>query len=171
MTIPALKLEVKKDGFQQLQSGAYKLTVTLQPADMHDNDENLLLDFIKAPMGQRYYIGMAEIGDDERPVSSQSKPAQASVSQRKPAATRAEKARRMCGIEAFQKFMINKHGRVWPTDPEATDYERTDYHVKQTCGVNSKSELDTQSVPMKRWDGLLAEYEQSVGRMAARTGG
>lgn len=90
------------------------------------------------------------------PGSSQSKPAQANPSQRKPAATRAEKARRLCGVPEFQKFM------------RCGDYYETSRAVKNRCNVLSKRMFDTGMDAAHRWDTLLAEYEQHTGRMAEK---
>lgn len=101
---------------------------------------------------------------------SQCKPVQASTSQRKPAATLAEKMRRLCGVEAFQHFMQSKSDGGWDASvPVTNKYERTSARVKHFCMIKSKAELDTNPEAAKRCNTLLAEYEQSVGRMATRT--
>ena len=157
--IPALQLEVKKDGWQQLQSGSYKLTVTLNPADFKGNEESLLLDFIRAPMGQRYMIGMAKIGEDEQPEKPKREPAQ----------SRAELARRLCGVPAFQDWMRNRFG---PANISGDCYLMTSDWVKLACDVESKSELDppdgnaTGYAPAEAWDKLVSEFRQATGKEA-----
>jgi hypothetical protein len=65
MAIPALQFEVKKDKWEQLQNGTYKLTVTINPMDLTDNNERLLLDFVRSPPGTRFVLAAAQITDTE----------------------------------------------------------------------------------------------------------
>lgn len=124
-----------------------------------------------ADLRSRWQLAFVEIGADEQPVSPRTKSA------RKPAATRAEKARRMCGVKEFQDW--TKSGRTGNLEPDAqwelssNDYRyvTTSRWIKEQCHVRSKSEFDTNEMAAINWDALLAEYEQSVGRMATRTGG
>ncbi len=95
-------------------------------------------------------------------AAKQEKPA------RKPAATRAEKARRMCGVEQFQGFVFQRAPNA-VRDGRGGAYQTASDGVKEICGVVTKADLDVLPVPMKRWDALFAEYEQSVGRMAQVT--
>lgn len=182
MTIDALRLEVKKDKWEQLQNGTYKLQVTVNPADLNDNADDVLLQFIKAGMGERFMMGVAKIGPDEQP--EQPKGAQASCKpleqkaetskHRPPATTRAEKARRLCGVVQFQDWMKDRNGvQNWPTEwhSKPARYQQVSFWIKQACNVQSKTELDptdgaTFCNAGNLWDALLAEYEQQAGRMA-----
>ena len=57
----AISLEAKKDALAQRQNGDWKVSFTVQGADM---DPRLT----QAPMGTRYAVVLVEIGDDELPV-------------------------------------------------------------------------------------------------------
>jgi hypothetical protein len=153
MTIPALQFEVKKDGFSQLQSGAYKLTLTLNPTDLDDNGQGLLLDFIKAPMGQRYMLGMAAIGDDEQPIASEPKKA-GPPTQRFQDFPRAKQAALKCKEVAFVEWL------------EEDGEEGAAMWVRAHCRVQSRAELDTNDEAGDLWDKLFATYEQETSRMA-----
>lgn len=145
--IQALRLEVKKDKWEQLQNGTYKLQVTVNPADLNDNADAVLLQFIKAGMGDRFMMGVAKIGEDEQPEKTE-KP------KRPPATTRAEKARRLCGVPEFQQWL------------SVEGYEAASQAVKLRCAVGSKNLFDTDQAAAKAWDKMLTRYEQQSGRMA-----
>lgn len=174
MTVDALRLEVKKDKWEQLQNGTYKLQVTVNPADLNDNADDVLLQFIKAGMGDRFMMGVAKIGPDEQPEQ----PKAPEKPKRAPATTRAEKARRLCGVVQFQDWMRERNGvQVWPAEwhGESARYSQVSYWIKKECNVQSKSELDptdgaTFCNAGNAWDALLSEYEQQTGRMAERHG-
>lgn len=96
---------------------------------------------------------------------------------RSPATTRAEKARRLCGVVQFQDWMRNRNGvQSWPPEwhSEPARYQQVSFWVKEYCGVQSKSELDNSENqsqshdPAACWDMLLADYDQQTGRMAER---
>lgn len=147
-------IEVKKDGLRQMQDGTWKLSLTVHPNDMPTS-------LMTAPMGTRYGMALVEIGDDEQPVPSTTsrKPLEQKAEtskHRKPAGTRAEKARRMCGVATFQQFL------------GTTGYEMTSDFVKQKCGVTSKSTIDADKNAAMAWDRLFISYEQEYGRMAER---
>lgn len=165
MMTDALRLEVKKDKWEQLQNGTYKLQVTVNPADLNDNADDVLLQFIKAGMGERFMMGVAKIGPDEQPEQ----PKAPEKPKRAPATTRAEKARRLCGVAQFQDWIINR----WPmqADGEETQsrYELASNRVKTECGVQSKNDLVLSNpTAIRKFDALLTTYEQQAGRMAER---
>ena len=157
-------IEVKKDGLRQVQDGTWKLSLTIHPNDVPTA-------LLTAPMGTRYGMALVEIADDETrtPVADKSA--------RKPATTRAEKARRLCGVPSFQWFALHKRGMPNWASPDQDKYAFTSDWVKDWCDVGSKSELDPplgvnilNHGPAQAWDALLSEYEQSTGRMAERHG-
>ena len=111
-----------------------------------------------ADLRSRWQLAFVEIGDDEQPKKSK----------RKPATTRAEKARRLCGVPEFQEWLRQNETSwaAWPHDE--TKYASTSAWVKEICGIQSKSQLDIQKPAAAAWDALLESYEQSTGRMAER---
>ncbi len=152
MTIPALRFEIKKDDWRQLQNGTYKLTVTVNPTDLDDNGDALMLDFIKAPMGQRYMLGMAAIGDDEEPVTPTPEPERPKKAFRD--RPRSSQAFLKCDDMKFRNFI------GVATNAEAADW------VRQYCNVTSRAELDTCTMAGAHWDRLLTDYDQVTNRMA-----
>ena len=145
-------IEVKKDGLRQVQSGEWKLSLTLHPNDVPTA-------LLTAPMGTRYGMALVEIADDETRTPVADKPA------RKPATTRAEKARRLCGVPEFQNYLFVRFSGL---PKEITAYETASNCIKHHCGVQSKSDLDLDVRAAVRWDELLTDYEQSTGRMAEK---
>ena len=55
-----INMEVKKDGLQQLQSGSWKLTLTV-------NAEDMSMEIMQAPMGTPYGLAMVPIQYDDTP--------------------------------------------------------------------------------------------------------
>ena len=158
-------IEVKKDGLRQMQDGTWKLSLTVHPSDM---PTKLMTD----PMGTRYGMALVQILDNEETRELDEKP------KRKPADTRAEKARRLCGVVQFQEWVKARNGaQHWPPEwhNETARYQQVSFWVKQECGVGSKAQLDPSwgvnvrhHKPAAAWDTLLADYEQSTGRMAEK---
>ena len=156
MTIPTHQFEAKVRAVTRRTNKSgdwWSVTLEVQP---HDFDEALCT---MAQAQQRVQAVLAAIGDNEQPVEV--KPA------RKPATTRAEKARRLCGVPQFQEFM-----RLWANVPAWSKdwdrYEQTSHWLKLYLCIDSKAVLDTHTSPAAAFDRLLAEYEQSTGRMAER---
>ena len=93
---------------------------------------------------------------------------------RPPAQSRAELARRLCGVAAFQEFMLRKYSVDCNWAEGADRYYFTSEWIKQECGVNSKSELDppdgnaTGYAPAEAWDKLVSEFRQATGKEAER---
>lgn len=149
----ALRLEVKKDQWRQNQGGDYKLTFTVNPTDLDDNAQDLLMDFFKAPMGAVYMLGAARVGDDGQPVKAS--PAAPEKRQR----SDAEMAGIYCNDPKFQ-IWLEKTGRTTTAHPNnAAEY------VRWFCGVKSRSEIGNNMAAVK-WQSLKAEFDESVGRRA-----
>ena len=141
---------------------------------IHPNDVPQAL--WNADLRSRWQLAFVEIDDQEQPVApseGHSKPPQATPSQRKPAATRAEKARRLCGVKAFQDWMRDRNGvQSWPPEwhSEPVRYAQVSFWIKQACNVTSKNVFDERIDAGLDWDRLLTEYEQATGRMAVKHG-
>ena len=145
-------IEVKKDGLRQVQDGTWKLSLTVHPEDMPTS-------LMQAPMGTRYGMALIEIGDDEMPVQKQRQPAQ----------SRAERARRLCGVHQFQDWLFEfTFGNNVERDPDP--YRDASIRIKKICKVKSKSELDppdgnaTGYAPAEAWDKLVSEFRQATGK-------
>jgi hypothetical protein len=165
----ALRLEVKKDGFSQLQSGNYKLTVTLNPTDLDDNTQSLLLDFIKAPMGAIYMLGMARVDDVGEPAAKPKK--------RFHELPYSQQAALRCKEEQFHVFLHNTRTQAHVDARVNVDHRWADLSmipregmegicinlVRRICNVGSRSLLDSQEEAGQCWQSLNAEYEQWAG--------
>ena len=157
MTVPTHQFEAKVRAVTRRTNKSgdwWSVTLEIQP---HDFDEALCT---MAQAQQRVQTVIAAIGDNEQPVEV--KPA------RKPATTRAEKARRLCGVPAFQAWAFQQFGgdvNKWPVDER---YQIVSDWLKKRCGVGSKSRLDQFEPEGRLFEALLSEYEQSTGRMAER---
>ncbi len=167
----ALRLEVKKDSWKQNQDGTYKLSLTLNPTDLDDNAQNLLVEFIKAPMGTRYMIGMAEIGDDEQPVAKRAPAAPAAPEKpRKPlhGYSYAEQAGIRCKNPKFQDFLFGMYAADWGSQ-DKTGLDRdiiAVFVVRRICQVGSRADLKTNTVAADIWVNLNAEFEAWAGLTA-----
>ena len=154
----ALKLEVKKDGFAQLQTGNYKLTVTLNPTDLDDNTQSLLLDFIKAPMGTIYMLGMGRVGDDGEPAKTTPAPSETPGKPKKRfhELPLSQQAALRCGDQNFRAFL---HIDGW----ETYDAESAAEVVRSICNVDSRAELSTDAFAGQQWTNLNSKFEAWAG--------
>lgn len=154
----ALRLEVKKDQWRQNQGGDYKLTFTVNPTDLDDNAQDLLMDFFKAPMGAVYMLGAARVGDDGQPVKH------APAAPEKPRVPFHDKplsvqAGIRCSDPRFAKFLDATFGDAYGSPAD---------FVRQHCGVPSRKELDNLKNEVARGDWILlnAEFEKWAGYVA-----
>ena len=147
--IPSLKFDIKKDAWQQLQSGSYKVAITISPADLDDNRLEDLLRFMRAPMGQRYAAVLVEIGDDEQPVV---RPKDTREADKR---SRCQQAGILCKQQGFAAFLREHEGFGTPfIDPD--EVAET---VRKICGVQSRRELDSNKEAGAQWDRLAGRYE------------
>ena len=132
----AIPLEVKKDGMRQTHSGDWKITFTVQAADM---DQRLT----SAAMGTRFQVALVEIGDDELPTE---KP-KGKVDWRdlQPAA----QAGIRCADPVFRKFLFESYSNEWLESGEDASES-----VRLICGVESRSKLSTNHKARVLWHSL-----------------
>lgn len=135
----ALQFEVKKDKWEQLQNGSYKLTVTMNPTDLTDNNDGLLLDFIKCAPGSRFVLAAVRITEDEKPVKPKQKFEDMPPSQQ---------AGILCGEPGFQTWLLNKYPKAGTTAD----------CVRAYCGVSSRADLDSDPVAASNWRFLNDQY-------------
>lgn len=128
------RFEALRMGFKQDKEG-YILTLRLHPSDV---DQETILD----QAGQRYYITMARVDEDEQEVDHKVK-------------TQGEKLVQICGIvcndKDFQAWLV-KHGHAL----EATEKDAAEA-VRSIMNVGSRSELKTNVEAQKIFKALLAE--------------
>jgi hypothetical protein len=151
----AISLEAKKDALAQRQSGDWKISFTVQGADM---DARLT----KAAMGTRFAMVLVEIGDDELPVQKEApaKPRQATGSQSPPDGVRREKmdwrdmqpaaqAGIRCAEPVFWTFLREEQGQAYVNSEEqASEY------IRGFCAVKSRAELSTNHKARVIWHQL-----------------
>lgn len=134
----AIAFECKKDALRQTQSGEWKMTLTLQAADM---DQRVTT----APMGTRYQAVLVEVNDDETPKETKGKLDWREV---QPAA----QAGIRCAEPRFRDFIAVEYGMDTKTAQEAAEA------VRNICGVNSRSEFSTNQRKRVIWHQLDSKY-------------
>lgn len=133
--------EAKKHAWRQTQDGIVVSFV------IHPNDINAALAV--APLGTRYMIGVAEIGDDGRPVEAKTIP------QTGPAATKktwsnvplVQQAGIRCNEPAFHEFIA------------AADADAAAAYVRKFCKVTSRSAIKQGTSAGELWLHLERDYD------------
>lgn len=159
--------EAKKHGYRQTQDGVVVSFV------LHPND--LDAAFAVAPLGTRYMIGFAEIGEDEKPiapVAQRSEPAahNGSVEGSNPSGTTktrtpfnelklSQQAGIRCGDELFQQFMVERYAGPHAYRATADNAATT---VRELCNITSRSELDFSDMAGNIWKRTEQDYQQWV---------
>jgi hypothetical protein len=141
----AISFECKKDALQQRQSGDWKISFTVQGADM---DERIT----RAAMGTRFMAVLVEIGDDELPVQHPVQhPEKSGRDWRdlKPA----QQAGIRCGDPKFIAFLKEEHEPYW------TAYADPAKCVRSFCSIESRSELNTVHQARILWHQLDKQYQ------------
>ncbi len=136
----AIPLEMKKDAMRQAQSGDWKITFTIQAADM---DQRLT----GAAMGTRFQAALVEIGDDELPKQPNGKMDWREVQPAAQAGIRSHDKR-------FQDFLAVEYGKA--IDGPLT----TAAAIREICGVHSRSEFSTNHKARTLWHQLDSQYRQ-----------
>ncbi len=152
--------EAKKHAYRQTQDGIVVSFV------IHPND--LDAGFAVAPLGTRYMVGFAEIGDDGKPLETASltpeRPIRVSPEvenagsipapspkEKRPFASLplSQQAAIRCGDSKFQEYVASE------TNEEAAAY------VRKYCAVKSRSELDIPSNdwPRSHWQSLETNFQ------------
>lgn len=132
----AVNFEAKKDSLSQRQSGEWRLSFTVQAGDVP-------MELLTAQMGTRYMVALVEIGDDESPVEKpRDNPHKLS-----------QQSAMFCDEPRFAKFLSERHMGLYDGFHGAAD------SIRKYCGVQSRSELDTNPEAAARWRNLKAEYE------------
>ncbi len=138
----AIPLEIKKDAMRQTQSGDWKITFTVQAADM---DQRLT----SAAMGTRFQAALVEVGDDEMPVVAPPKQ-RMDWREVQPAAQAAIR----CNEIRFCDFLWSEHGFAIQNPEDAA------IAVRNLCGVKSRSELGTNHKARVLWHDLDCRYRE-----------
>ena len=135
----AIPLEIKKDAMRQTQSGDWKITFTVQAADM---DQRLT----SAAMGTRFQAALVEINDNEMPVEQPK--GKLDWREVQPAA----QAGIRCAEPRFRDYLAVEHGINTKTAQEAAEA------VRNLCGVNSRALLGVNHKARTLWRQLDSGY-------------
>lgn len=153
----SISLEAKKDALSQRQSGDWKVSFTVQGADM---DARLT----QAPMGTRFAMVLVEIGDDELPVQKEARtaPRPSVPSPQTDGARRMEwrelqpaaQAGIRCAEPMFRTFLKEAKGYGFLATDEAAAIA-----VREFCGITSRSELGTNHKARVIWKQLDDQFQ------------
>ena len=135
--VNAIPLEIKKDAMRQTQSGDWKITFTVQAADM---DQRLT----SAAMGTRFQAALVEIGDDEQPKGK--------LDWREVQPTAQAGIR--CNDPRFWQYLWEEQGL------QTTDKAEAEENVRRMCGVKSRSEFSTNHKARMFWHQLDEAFRE-----------
>jgi hypothetical protein len=145
----AISLEAKKDALAQRQSGDWKVSFTVQAADMNAR-------LTSAPMGTRFAMVLVEIGDDEEPVDrpeilARPRPDTAKRDWRD--LLPSQQAGIRCDEPSFVAFLREQRSDDWIETREPAEC------VRLICGVTSRSELTTNQKARVIWHQLDEQFQ------------
>ena len=119
--------------------------------------------------GSEIHVAVARMRIQDNTLAQKAKPS------KQPAQSRAERARRLCGVQKFRDWAVKRFapGESWRDISAADQYKFTSDWIKEYCGVNSKSELDPLTgnadwPPAKAFDKLYSEFRQATGKETER---
>lgn len=130
-----IQFEAVKVAIKQDRTG-YVLTLCIHPDEI---PEALLRDFV----GARYQTVMVRIDQNEQPYKRPQR--EHTVSNR---------AAILCKDPLFQKFLVES-GLAWDMSEKAAEA-----FVKQTCAIDSRSELDSDTEAKTTFEEIVKEYEE-----------
>lgn len=179
MSDTAAHCEAKLHGFRRTQDGVV-VSFTIHPQEV---PQALALD----PLGTRYVLALAQIGDDEQPVSPAgplnpepkertTSTADGSGPQTKPSMPAGEhKERRpwetlspqqqagiLCADKGFQKWVSL---RYLPAHGEECDAEDAAEWLRIELGIVSRKCLADQPAAIRRFNQIRAEFLEWAGRV------
>ena len=155
MTIPSVHTEAKLHAFRKTKDGIV-VSFVLHPEEIPDC---LSLD----PLGSRYILALAKIGDDEQPVEPPQRAASEKALLKAPRPFHTlpvgSQAALACKEASFRAFLLGHIGRVVANEQEAGAC------LRQHFAVNSRADI-----PPGVWAEFYSGYEQWAGKMAERHG-
>jgi len=126
----AVKVAIKQD------CTGYILTLRIHPDNI---PEALLRDFV----GARYQTVMVRIDENEQPYKRPQR--EHTVSNR---------AAILCKDQLFQRFLVES-GLSWDMSEKAAETS-----IKETCGIDSRSKLDSDADARSTFDEMIKEFEE-----------
>ena len=153
MAVPSSHCEAKKHAYRQTKDGIV-ISFVLHPNEVPD-------DLALAPLGARYMLGLARIGDDEEPQEPEQKPEKPKRPGR-PFADMppSQQAGMKCQDEEFQRWASRNN--PCPETARAL--------ILGTCGIKSRKELDSSGEASFAWDNMLARFHADTGRTTEQRG-
>jgi hypothetical protein len=97
-----------------------------------------------ARTGKRYTLMLIELTDQEEPVQQATKPMKLS-----------QIAGALCHDEKFREWCEKEFGEPCPHEPAAAEL------IRQMCGIESRSHLDTNNHAASLFREILADYDKS----------
>ena len=146
MTIPATHCEAKKHAYRQTKDGIV-ISFVLHPNEVPD-------DLALAPLGARYMLGLARIGNDEEPQEPEQKPKRPGTPFDKMPPS--QQAGILCNDVAFQE---------WANPIDQTPEGARNY-VLAYCEITSRRELDNLPRGDRGWPEILSNFRADTGRTA-----
>lgn len=149
--------EAKKHAYRQTQDGIVISFV------MHPDDVSQAIAM--APLGTRFMVGFAEIGDDERPVETpvgklEDEPPNAVMPKKRDAA---QIAGARCKDKNFQHFIHENYNHLWKgtwnNGDEDYDERETVRLVRFICGVQSRAHIPDNPTALERWQHLEGRFQ------------
>lgn len=153
----AYRMEAKKDGLRQTQTGDVKLTFTIHPQDMH---ANLYSD----PMGQRYVLVAVPIDDNDSPLppTVNSGPDNSVKAGGKPVTDSSSAGRepRKWGDIPYveQAGILSQDQRFWRYT-QSDSAESAAQAIRLACGVKSRKEILPGTYAGRLFDDLCKGYQ------------
>jgi hypothetical protein len=153
--VPAVYCEARKAAYRQTAQGLV-VSFVVHPSDM---PEALAV----APLGTRYYIALAEIGDDEEPVEKPNGRERYRVAPpMEQALIRAAALPRDAQFRAWVAYM--RSGAL--NAPEATEKGAADYIRELCCEGSSRSLIGEDQEAYERFLALELDYRIAIGQAA-----
>ncbi len=169
MAVPSSHCEAKKHGYRQTEAGIV-ISFVLHPHEVPD-------DLALAELGTRYMLALVRIGDDEEPQAPHpsphaardkteeydmrpKRPSPLSWDELKPS----NQAGIKCNDKAFQDWAVDGS---YPEKAMAAYARRA---ILDACGIQSRTELDSNDGARRLWEAMLARFHTATGRTAEQRG-
>jgi len=153
--VPAVYCEARKAAYRQTAQGLV-VSFVIHPSDM---PEPLAI----APLGTRYYLAVAEIGEDEQPVERPSRQERyRAAPPMEQALLRAAALPRDAQFRAWVGYM--RSGAL--NAPEATEKGAADYIREQCCNGASRTFIGEDQEAFEKFLSLELDYRIAIGQAA-----
>ncbi len=159
MTTPSVHCEARLRGISKKhgKDGDWaQITLQVQPQDLPDA-------LWQAPLGSIFMVAFARVGDDG--VAVKQEVAKPKATARFNTLPRVQQAGIKCKDAAFQAWATSME-TGWACNDEAS----TRAFVLDQCDVPARRELDASPDSQRRWDNLLARFNEDTGRTTEARG-